>query len=276
METLDFKDEEDEDEFIKEDGSGKFHGDDEDDFQIPLTPMKNPASFLNVSTSTPLRIFTDKERLRISEERKRLKVAKDHFGKPNKPKKVIPEEISFVDFIPDTPQRNLNVKRFYPSNKKEKSKRKISNTTNKFNDSIYDKIDVSFDDDLDTAYQSDVKDFWSNQNEEVLGKTFQVSEKVGIYELDDDSELVDWDLDGIKYSKPMDHPTDIGAPWEFMPSVLVRRYLHSRFKGATLATIIMLEDKKFGITVSSNSTIKWILRAKLLTAHLQNNYWMIQ
>jgi hypothetical protein len=47
---------------------------------------------------------------------------------------------------------NLNVKRSYPSNKKEKSKRKISNTTNKFNDSIYDKIDVSFDDDLDTAY----------------------------------------------------------------------------------------------------------------------------
>jgi hypothetical protein len=156
-----------------------------------------------------LKIFTDKERLRISEERKRLKVARDHSGKPKKPKKVIPEEIPFVDFIPDTPQHNLNVKRFYPSNKKEKSKRKILNTTNKFNDSIYDKINVSFDDNLDTAYQSDVKDFWSNQNEEDLRKTFQVSEKVGIYELDDDSELVDWDLDGIKYSKPMDHPTDI-------------------------------------------------------------------
>jgi hypothetical protein len=93
METLDFKDEEDEDEFIKEDGSGKFHGDSEDDFQIPSTLMKNPASFLNVSTSTPLRIFTDKERLRISEERKRLKVARDHSGKPKKPKKVIPEEL---------------------------------------------------------------------------------------------------------------------------------------------------------------------------------------
>jgi hypothetical protein len=32
METLDFRDEEDE--FIKEDGSGKFNGDGEDDFQI--------------------------------------------------------------------------------------------------------------------------------------------------------------------------------------------------------------------------------------------------
>jgi serine kinase of HPr protein (carbohydrate metabolism regulator) len=115
--------------------------------------VKNPASFLNVSTPTPLRIFTDKERLRNSEERKRLKVARDHSGKPKKPKKVIPEEIPLVDFIPDTPQRNLNVK-LDPSNKKEKSERKISNTTNKFNDSIYDQIDVSFDDDLYTTYQS--------------------------------------------------------------------------------------------------------------------------
>jgi hypothetical protein len=122
-------------------------------FQIPSTPLKNPASFLNVSTPTPLRIFTDKERLRNSEERKRLKVARDHSGKPKKPKKVIPEEIPLVDFIPDTPQRNLNVK-LDPSNKKEKSERKISNTTNKFNDSIYDQIDVSFDDDLYTTYQS--------------------------------------------------------------------------------------------------------------------------
>jgi hypothetical protein len=33
-------------EFIKEDGSGKFHGDSEDDFQIPSTPMKNPCFVL--------------------------------------------------------------------------------------------------------------------------------------------------------------------------------------------------------------------------------------
>jgi hypothetical protein len=71
--------------------------------------------------------------------------------------------------------------------------------------------------------------------------------------LDDDSELVDWDNDNIEFAKLMEHPTDIEAPWEFMPSVLIGRYLHSKFKGATLATVIMLNSKTFDKYVDKSS-----------------------
>jgi hypothetical protein len=72
METFDFR--EDSDKEVKDDEileKDEFFEEKEDDYQIPSTPVKNSNSFLNVSTPTPLRIFSERENFRRSKERKR-------------------------------------------------------------------------------------------------------------------------------------------------------------------------------------------------------------